>query len=315
MDSTDGEFLELNGLKYIDTIANGGYGVILLVYSIQYQQKFALKKIPNNLFRESELECLKHLDDIFIVNLYKYYRYKGRVYLLMEYCPNDLDKLISQHVFDDQNVLKHYVYDVIQAVKACHDRNIAHSDIKPSNFLIDQYGRLKISDFGLSTIFHENASTTICKGTRLFMAPELFEKKMYNPFAADIWALGITIFNMATQEFPYSSVEERNSSKGIYSMNYITDIKLRKLVMKCLETDPAKRPKVDDLLSMNYFEIESNVDSKITLRENYKSMSSNNFIIRPSIFPKIKAVNQASQLFQRTRIQIHPNRNIMRINI
>ncbi|EAY11011.1 CAMK family protein kinase [Trichomonas vaginalis G3] len=257
MDQKEVEFFQNNGIVCQNLIAKGAYGTVYLVYSTQYGSNFALKRIPEKLFSASEIDCLIALDDQKIVSLYKYFKFDGYVYLLMEHCQNDLEKLLRYSKMLSNKELQKYVYDVILCVKACHDRKIAHCDIKPSNFLIDKYGRVKITDFGLSKIYSENPTSSEFKGTKLFMAPEIFKKASYNPMAADIWSLGVTLFYIATNTYPFFSNDQNKLIEKIESGEFPSEIidsrHLRDLITKCITVDPNERPTVSQLLELPYF--------------------------------------------------------------
>lgn len=199
MQSTkESEFFKELGITFDKVIGEGGYGILYLVYHEQYKSYFAMKKIPEKRFNQAEIDCLKNIDHPNIVSLYKYYFFNGFVYLLMEYCPVDLSMILQKQSELDEEILRKYVHDILLAIKACHDRCIAHSDIKPSNFLIDKYGRIKVCDFCFSDVY-ENCSCQMYCGTLLFIAPEVLKKQEYNPMKADIWALGVTLYYMATK--------------------------------------------------------------------------------------------------------------------
>lgn len=257
MEQDEHKFFLSQGIQFKRLIAKGGFGVVFLVYSNQYQNNFALKKIPGNLFNQSELDCLIAIDDHSIVSLYNYYKYGKFVYLLMEYCPLDLASVIkSQSKISSVDRLR-YIHDMVLSLKACHDRNIAHSDIKPSNFFVDQYGRVKIGDFGFSSIYRENPSSMQFRGTRLFMAPELFYSHPYNPLTADIWALGVTIYLLVTGKYPFYSNDSDNLVRlitiGFYSTKEIDDKNLQDLIARCLQTNTNSRATVTELLLHPYF--------------------------------------------------------------
>lgn len=269
MQCDDIEFLEKNEMSLLSTIAKGGYGVVYYVYSQQYKANFALKKIPADMFNEAEVECLKSIDDPHIVSLYKIYRYQHHVYLLMEYCPSDLNRLINKKQDITPVQLKKYIYDVLLAIKACHNQNIAHSDVKPSNFLIDQHGRIKICDFGLSSINKNRPTSMNWQGTRLYQAPEIINHKKYNPIIADIWALGVTIYFMATKTYPFFSTDIhqllRKIDAGLYTDDMIADLQLKHLISRCLQKDIAKRATIDELLQSPYFHDPGEEDGNIKL--------------------------------------------------
>lgn len=258
MDTLELEFLKNNNMTFQSVIAKGGFGTIYLVFSLQYQQFFALKKIPENRFNKAEVDCLMEIDHPNIISLYKYYKFQEYIYLLMEYCPYDLETLLKKESEICEDQLKRYCYGILQGIKACHDRNISHSDIKPSNFLIDKYGRIKVCDFGLSVMHFNCADCHSFRGTIYFMAPEILCKKGYDSIKADIWSLGITFFYMATQTFPFNGDDRKDIIKevttGMYPISKVESAALRQVITSCLQIDPLARPTVDDLLNMPFFE-------------------------------------------------------------
>lgn len=289
MDQKEIEFFEANGIICQNMIAKGAYGTVYLVFSTQYESNFALKRIPEKLYKEAEIDCLIALDDPKIVSLYRYFKFDGYVYLLMEHCQNDLDKLLKYSKVLSNKELQKYIYDVILCVKACHDRNIAHCDIKPSNFLIDKYGRIKITDFGLSKIYEENPISSEFTGTKLFMAPEIFKKASYNPMVSDIWSLGVTIFYITTNSFPFFSSDPKKLVEKIESGSYADEIidnkLLRSLIARCICVDPNERATVQELLEMPYFSnLRPGTSEKIPLMRKDPLMRSNEFmLVKPNV--------------------------------
>lgn len=262
MDDLDKSFLQKNKLQFVDIIGKGGYGVIFLVFSPQYSRQFALKKVQSKRFRQAEIDCLKVIDDQNIVSLYQYYYYGEFVYMLMEFCPSTVEKVVKQRSFIDGPDLLNYTQSILKGLKACHDRNISHNDIKPSNFLIDQYGRVKVGDFGLSCIHEENELSELYAGSLAFVAPEILNKKPFDPFKADIWSLGVTFFYIATGQLPWRAITKEDLieciSNGIVDYSLLSNRKYATFVMHCLRPDPATRPTIDQLLNSPIFAPQKN---------------------------------------------------------
>lgn len=262
MDQEELLYLRENCIEVIDIIGQGSSGLIFYVYSIRYKMYFALKKITEMMFNKSEIDSLLALDDERIVRLYKCYQFGGFIYLLMEYCPYDIYKLTAdQTLCSNPETLQRLVAELVYAVKSCHSKNIAHCDIKPSNFLVDEYGRVKITDFGLATECpKDNPFCSLRSGTMPFMAPELFGMDDYNPLASDIWSLGVTIYNIVTGKYPFSSDDDitfvSQIEMGVYNSDLIRDPYLRNLIERCLVVDPTKRATIDELVSHPYFTVQ-----------------------------------------------------------
>ncbi|KAK6054553.1 hypothetical protein COOONC_07941 [Cooperia oncophora] len=88
----------------------------------------------------------------------------------------------------------------MRGVDFLHNIRIAHRDLKPDNLIINSYGLLKITDFGMATkleVTHTNEEVPLDRmcGTRDYMSPQMFKKK-YLGTKNDIWASGIILLLM-----------------------------------------------------------------------------------------------------------------------
>ena len=82
-----------------------------------------------------------------------------------------------------------------------HSRGIAHRDIKPENLLLSDGDVLKISDFGMATVFRHKGRERLLErrcGTLPYLAPEVLVRKQYNAEPADIWSCGMVLLAMLT---------------------------------------------------------------------------------------------------------------------
>lgn len=93
--------------------------------------------------------------------------------------------------------------------------NIAHRDLKDQNILITYEGNVKIIDFGLSKNFNKFQMATIT-GTPLFMAPEVLSQKYTNK--CDLWSLGILVFLMFSEQFPFELDETCEDTKVLFKI-------------------------------------------------------------------------------------------------
>ena len=78
-----------------------------------------------------------------------------------------------------------------------------HRDIKADNVFLCSNGMLKLGDFGLTTPHVDDVKGGMA-GTPLYMAPEIFKGQHYD-FKVDIWALGVLLYRMITQKYPYEA--------------------------------------------------------------------------------------------------------------
>lgn len=285
MDIKEVSFLESQGIVIHDTIAQGGYGAIFYVFSTQYNMYFALKKIKKENFNQAEIECLKSLDDPLFVRLYNFYQFEDHVYLLMEYCPNDLHRLLEFKKTLTETELYQCVRGITIAVKALYDRKIAHCDIKPSNFMIDQYGRIKLGDFGLSSICYDHPTAHRTKGTRKFWVPEVANRLEYNPIIADMWSLGVTIYNLAFNSYPMFDKNNQlllnESDMKMQIFRRRLDTRILNVISRCLDPNPRTRATAAELLNHPYFQ--RAIDDKKRRNSNFGAIS------KPLVQQKAKA--------------------------
>ncbi|KAE9556604.1 hypothetical protein FO519_000010 [Halicephalobus sp. NKZ332] len=100
-----------------------------------------------------------------------------------------------------------YFRQILDGLQYLHSNGIAHRDIKPENLLLDENNVLKISDFGMATIFKHNGSerllTTKC-GTLPYAAPEVLDGD-YRGEPVDIWSAGVVLVTMLVGELPWDA--------------------------------------------------------------------------------------------------------------
>ena len=142
---------------------------------------------------------------------------------------------------------------ILMALSYLHSNNIIHRDIKAANVLLTDDGSVKLCDFGVAgEVTRNNLKRNTFTGTPYWMAPEVIRRSKYD-FKADIWSLGVTVFEMATGNPPLADKEPlravflipRNPPARLpeeYSKP------LKEFVALTLNDDPVARPSADDLL-------------------------------------------------------------------
>lgn len=251
MDDLDRTFMEENGFEFMSVIGHGSFGVIYQVFSRQYNMDFALKRVLREKFMDNEIECMIAIRSSSIVPLFKYFYYDKYVYLVMEYCPSTVEKAVKEEL----TILKQYqlALGMAMSVQSCHEFQIGHCDIKPSNFLLDKNGRVKICDFGMSKKINLNGDNVLVGGTILFLAPEILSKHQFDPLKADIWALGVSFFYLVTGKYPWAMESQKLMLQTIHHCIYdegeIPDLFFKQLIKDCLSLDPSKRPTATDIVN------------------------------------------------------------------
>jgi len=144
------------------------------------------------------------------------------------------------------------------ALHALHSREILHQDVKPSNALVRPDGTVVVLDFGLSRDLHDRRMNPSGRvgGTLAYMAPEQLRLRAPGP-AADWYAMGSTLFELATGCLPYGGDEEtlygakteRRPPRRLSDLAPEAPPELAALIESLLNPDPAERPTADHVLA------------------------------------------------------------------
>jgi len=203
------------------------------------------------------------------------------VCICMEPMDTCLDKLLKKMKNTNK---KGFPEDVIgkitvAAVDGLHylkkNYQVIHRDVKPSNILLDKQGHIKICDFGIAGHLVDSKAKTRNEGCPAYMAPERIEPPdPSNPtydIRADVWSLGITLYQLALGEHPYSETTTQFQLMTIILKDPAPELPLDQgfsedfidFVGKCLIKDVKFRPKYEELLEhpfiLKYQDVADNV--------------------------------------------------------
>ncbi len=252
-----------NRYKLQDLIGVGGMAKVYKATDRLLQRDVAIKILKDQYAEDEEFvkkfsnEALSaaRLTHVNIVSVYDIgedlIEGKKVHYIVMEYVDGetlkdkiDRDKVLSNHDIVD------YSIQIAQALNQAHLSNIIHRDIKPQNILMDKYGLLKVTDFGIARV-STNATITYTSsilGTVHYISPEQAKGKFVDE-KSDLYSLGVVMYEMATGKVPFDA----DNSVGIAVMHIQDEpedpIKLNKnlsprlndIIMKLLQKDPQER--------------------------------------------------------------------------
>lgn len=203
-------------LEILRLIGHGGMGFVYLARQPDLDRMVALKILSPALRRDPAFEerfarearVLGKLRHPNIVTLYEHGESGGFFYLLMEYVDGvNLRQAMAAGRFTPEQALA-IVPAICDALQSAHAQGVWHRDIKPENILLDRSGGVKIVDFGIARILGDPVRDfTLTRtggllGSAPYMAPEQHEKPHQVDHRADIYSLGVVIYEMLTGELP-----------------------------------------------------------------------------------------------------------------
>ncbi|XP_064827461.1 serine/threonine-protein kinase Chk1 isoform X2 [Oncorhynchus masou masou] len=202
----------------IQTLGEGAYGEVRLLVNRQTGEAVAVKVIDTSQGKEcsenvkKEICINKVLSHSNVVRFFGHRREGPTVYLFLEYCSGgELFDRIEPDLGMPEREAHRFFQQLMAAVEYLHSVGITHRDIKPENILLDDKDNLKLSDFGLATMFRhrgrERRLNRLC-GTLPYVAPELLSKLEFNAQPADVWACGIVLTAMLAGELPWDQPSE-----------------------------------------------------------------------------------------------------------
>eukprot|EP00058_Branchiostoma_floridae_P027977 XP_002613468.1 hypothetical protein BRAFLDRAFT_71929 [Branchiostoma floridae] len=203
----------VDGWDFVQTLGEGAYGEVKLAVNRVTEEAVAVKILDGDKVNgaseniRKELCIHKMMTNSHIIRFYGHRKDGTLNYLFLEYASGgELFDRIEPDQGMAQAQAQRYFRQLIAGVEYLHTKGVAHRDIKPENLLLDDNDNLKISDFGLSTVFRHQGKERVmnkCCGTPPYVAPEVMRKEEYRAEPADIWSCGIVLVAMMAGELPW----------------------------------------------------------------------------------------------------------------
>lgn len=202
----------------VQTLGEGAYGEVRLLVNKKTEEAVAVKVVDMAKAKDcienvkKEVCICKMLSHPNIVRFFGHRSEGTTQYIFLEYCSGgELFDRIEPDVGMPEKEAHRFFQQLIAGVEYLHSLGITHRDIKPENILLDDKDNLKISDFGLATMFRhrgrERLLNRLC-GTLPYVAPELMSRSAFHAEPADNWACGIVLTAMLAGELPWDQPSE-----------------------------------------------------------------------------------------------------------
>eukprot|EP00744_Colponema_vietnamica_P007142 GILI01010309.1.p1 GENE.GILI01010309.1~~GILI01010309.1.p1 ORF type:complete len:449 (+),score=58.23 GILI01010309.1:41-1348(+) len=251
--------------KYLKKMAvgRGSYGQVWLVERCEDKKPFVAKIMSQEKKHrhEAEVRCLGGCDHFGVVKLVESCDSEFGPVIVLEYADRgDLAVEIKSR----QQKGRHFTEDELGliflqlclALQHLHSRRMLHRDVKAANVLLTRRGIVKLSDFGFSRQFDGTVSQGVADtflGTPYYLAPELWKRQKYGK-KADVWSLGIVLYEMITLKRPFVSNNMRGLMNCILQGEYELPSRVPysddfiQMLNAMLQVDPLRRTTVAEIL-------------------------------------------------------------------
>ncbi|XP_077572266.1 peripheral plasma membrane protein CASK-like isoform X2 [Stigmatopora nigra] len=280
-----------------EVIGKGPFSVVRRCINRDTGQQFAVKIVDvasftsspglstEDLKREASIcHMLKHAH---IVELLETYSSDGMLYMVFEFmdgadlCFEIVKRADAGFVYSEA-VASHYMRQILEALRYCHDNNVIHRDVKPHCVLLaskENSAPVKLGGFGVAIQLGESGLVAGGRvGTPHFMAPEVVKREPYGK-PVDVWGCGVILFILLSGCLPFYGTKDRLFEaiiKGKYKMNprqwaHISE-SAKDLVRRMLMLDPAERITVYEALNHPWLKERDRYAYKIHLPETVEQL-------------------------------------------
>ncbi|KAG4071832.1 hypothetical protein HA402_005993 [Bradysia odoriphaga] len=245
--------------KCFDLLAKIGEGSFSEVFKVRSKEDgklYAIKKsntpYRSEFYRERSLDEVRNFElfseNANCVKFYKAWEQNGYLYIQLELCES-----IESHMKDLKNVNEDFYWsvlvDILLAMKALHDRDLIHLDIKLDNILVDEDNVCKLSDFGLVTNEKKPQRRDGNEGDSRYIAPELLDGNFSK--AADVFSLGVTMLELITNlELQANGPLWQELRQGVLppACVKLMSKNFEEIIRQMMSPSPNHRPDVNTLL-------------------------------------------------------------------
>ncbi|XP_063069724.1 peripheral plasma membrane protein CASK isoform X3 [Engraulis encrasicolus] len=281
-----------------EVIGKGPFSVVRRCINRETGQQFAVKIVDvakftsspglstEDLKREASIcHMLKHPH---IVELLETYSSDGMLYMVFEFmdgadlCFEIVKRADAGFVYSEA-VASHYMRQILEALRYCHDNNVIHRDVKPHCVLLaskENSAPVKLGGFGVAIQLGESGLVAGGRvGTPHFMAPEVVKREPYGK-PVDVWGCGVILFILLSGCLPFYGTKERlfeGIIKGRYKVmnprqwSHISE-SAKDLVRRMLMLDPAERITVYEALNHPWLKERDRYAYKIHLPETVEQL-------------------------------------------
>ena len=245
--------------RIVAVLGKGGMGEVYRADDLMLEQPVALKFLPEAVDKDedalerfrNEIRVARRVSHPNVCRVYDVGEVNGLTFLSMEYVDGeDLASLLRRigRLVGDKAL--EIARQLCAGLAAAHREGVLHRDLKPANIMLDGRGRVIITDFGLASLADRVEGTEARNGTPAYMAPEQLAGQEVTA-QSDIYSLGLVLYEVFTGKRAFAAetlndlLKQRAEEPLSTPSTLVKDLDpaVERVILRCLEADPAKRPK------------------------------------------------------------------------
>jgi predicted Ser/Thr protein kinase len=244
--------------RIVALLGKGGMGEVYRADDLVLGQSVALKFLPEAASNNEELlsrfrnevRIARRVSHSNVCRVYDVGDAEGQTFLSMEYVDGeDLMSLLRRIGRLPPDKAIEIARQLCAGLAAAHREGVLHRDLKPANIMLDGRGHAVITDFGLAALADQIRSPEVRSGTPAYMAPEQLAGREVTA-KSDLYALGLVLYEIFTGRRAFEAetlaeiVRVRNEKVVSNPSSWVKDLDpaVERVIMRCLEAEPAKRP-------------------------------------------------------------------------
>ena len=289
----------MNDFQIVSKIGEGAYSLVYKVRRLVDGNIYALKKVK--LINLSEKERKNALNEVrllasikskFVISYREAFfdEKDNTLCMVMEYADGgDLYQKIKENrkeqiLLEESDIWRIFI-QLVKGLKALHELNILHRDLKSANVFLMKDGSVKLGDLNVSKVFRQNMGYTQT-GTPYYASPEVWNDKPYDT-KSDIWSMGCVLYEMTALKPPFRAKNMEGLYKKVIEGKVIRipgkfTNDLYKIIQLLLQVKPEKRPSCSEILQNPI------IIKRIEFFKNYSGddVSEDQALLKTIIFPK-----------------------------
>ncbi|HYL62023.1 MAG TPA: protein kinase [Candidatus Methylomirabilis sp.] len=244
--------------RVVSLAGRGGMGEVYRAEDLTLGQIVAIKFLPEALSQDeavlsrfhSEVRVARQVSHPNVCRVFDIGDADGAPFLSMEYVDGeDLASVVRRIGRLSPERATEIARQICAGLAAAHERGVIHRDLKPANVMLDNSGKIRITDFGLAGLAASIQGADVRAGTPAYMAPEQLAGKEVTP-KSDIYSLGLILYEILTGKRAFEAstlpelikLREQRTITNPSTLVRDLDPLIERVILRCLEKDPAHRP-------------------------------------------------------------------------